>query len=1335
MNYPPPGPISLPLEALFIALDQAQFDTSPATRVRAWRVLEGLGREKFLHHPAALKTYLAPVFVRNAAEQERFYAIFDRFVEEWMTPVPDPAVETVDPPVVEKKPGLTFLQKWSALPVIWKVLAGAIALGLCALIWFMSRPAQKITMPEPDFSAQKNLFTAGDTAFYTNTTDYSKHDSTQYEYSWRLERMDGTVELMGPPSNPWRFVVPAADTGAARQIVLTLLHKPSGKASAKYTDLTIACANRPSIPQLLVPTSVVIGKSQRMGIAGKPLRGLKYRWQIIGDTLLEKPVFNYTFTRNGTREVFLVVQDTTQPGSCTADTTFAIRVGEEKVTLPYKALQADTIEPVAMYSWLTYLLMSLLGIGMIVTWVKWAARKPPAVEPAAPGIRTPVPEHTDRPPYFIPFRAQNGVVRTTREQYRLGDALRRRQEGRHRVLDIPATLRATLDRGGYPAIRYRYLSRPTDYLFLVDEQLPGNHQARLFRHLAENLRGQDVALEMFWYDADFHRFWNRDLPQGTSIEGLQRWFPEHRLVLLGDGHSLIAQTADTTARLQPRILSALKGWSARLLLTPVSPGAWNWREGALFRAFSLFPADVRGLSDAATFIETGLDSEDLPPSFWTWQQQQAEHRRPAEGTATEPAWRTAQDHANYLAPYPTDLLRWFRALTVTPTPVWETTLAIAKALGIPVSHDRLLALARIPALQEGAWHPRLLRELRQTLDKNDERLARTAVRAELEAVRDLAKDSHAARDLESSLAVQQFILDADDSDNQALVLALLNAGLISRRQEEELDFAVSRLDNRSTTVRDWIIEHQPAPPPPPKAPFFTPMFWAATAQSLLFLLLFGFGWRYSGTVDLRRMVFADRQAAFTPGGDDLKDNGFVKEDWVVDSAIVYNNQSYLLSRQQNWKNDAPGIPLAAFATNEMAALFERAQQLRAPAEYPIATTNLFNLWYNRGAETLANSTRPDDLQTAILYFSKAERVAGQQYPRLRLDALHGNGVAVFYAGIKTEAFAIYRQLDTLHYFDTLPLRPNLQTLLLNIPIAPTTTKPPPAIADRDGDGIADAKDKCPDIPAPGTIDGCPDVNAIIAAIARGMVPVQGGTFTMGCTEEQGEDCFDSEKPPHLVTVSDYAIGQTEVTIAQYLIFCDETKTHYPEWLEAGSDYNIATGTDDSYKKAGMDRSNGTHPITGVSWEDGVAYCQWLSQKTGKKYRLPTEAEWEFAARGGNNTKKTKYAGSDAINAVAWYTANTNASGTRRVATKKANELGIYDMSGNVYEWCADWYDAYKNGGKPVLNPTGPEKGSYRVRRGGSWIYVAQLCRVSSRFYYAPGYRSLNIGFRLASPPQ
>ena len=226
---------------------------------------------------------------------------------------------------------------------------------------------------------------------------------------------------------------------------------------------------------------------------------------------------------------------------------------------------------------------------------------------------------------------------------------------------------------------------------------------------------------------------------------------------------------------------------------------------------------------------------------------------------------------------------------------------------------------------------------------------------------------------------------------------------------------------------------------------------------------------------------------------------------------------------------------------------------------------------------------------------------------------------------------------------------------------------------------------------------------IVNGVSFTMIAVEGGTFQMGATSEQGSDASDGEKPVHSVTLSDYYIGETEVT--QEL------------WQAVmGSNPSRFSG-------------NPQRPVEQVSWNDCQEFIKKLNQLTGKNFRLPTEAEWEYAARGGNKSKGYKYSGSNTIRNVAWYTDNSS-SQTHDVKTKQANELGIYDMSGNVWEWCQDWYNSNYYSSSLENNPTGPASGSHRVLRGGGWLSFARSCRVSHRNYDIPGSRDGSIGFRL-----
>ncbi len=226
---------------------------------------------------------------------------------------------------------------------------------------------------------------------------------------------------------------------------------------------------------------------------------------------------------------------------------------------------------------------------------------------------------------------------------------------------------------------------------------------------------------------------------------------------------------------------------------------------------------------------------------------------------------------------------------------------------------------------------------------------------------------------------------------------------------------------------------------------------------------------------------------------------------------------------------------------------------------------------------------------------------------------------------------------------------------------------------------------------------------VIKQLVANMVRVEGGTFTMGATAEQGSNAADWEKPTHHVTLSTYYIGKYEVTQA--------------EW-------KAVMGTNPSEFKGD------NLPVENVTWFDCQEFIRKLNELTGKQFRLPTEAEWEYAARGGNKSNRTKYAGGSDIDNVAWYEENSNKT-THPVGQKRPNELGLYDMSGNVWEWCQDYFEFYSSTFQ--TNPQGPATGTRRVLRGGSWSRKAKECRLSYRVINDPDVRINHIGLRLALP--
>lgn len=267
-----------------------------------------------------------------------------------------------------------------------------------------------------------------------------------------------------------------------------------------------------------------------------------------------------------------------------------------------------------------------------------------------------------------------------------------------------------------------------------------------------------------------------------------------------------------------------------------------------------------------------------------------------------------------------------------------------------------------------------------------------------------------------------------------------------------------------------------------------------------------------------------------------------------------------------------------------------------------------------------------------------------------------------------------------------------------------------------------------------------------------MAFVRGGCFQMGDFFETGSS---DELPVHEICLDDFYIGKHEVTVGEFSEFVEET-AYITEIEKEGEGWALNATGDNWEQRSGISWRNpgfeqdDAHPVTMVSWDEAMVYINWLGNKTGEKYRLPTEAEWEFAARDGgklieyawgNEWPDGNIAGDETFNYFSkrpwpvWEDYNDSFVYTSPVGSFKPNSIGIYDMSGNVWEWCADWYEGDYYSVSPRNNPKGPEKGTHKVRRGGSWFSVPLSVRVGIRDSGTPDEWDFYLGFRLAKSPR
>lgn len=962
------------------------------------QVIAGPAREHW-REPKKLCYLLAPIIARSKAEQERFYNIFDQYYAELLAEATE--ADKAEDKLLWLKKVRAWLLKW------WWVLL--LSLGVIGLLYWMiahwPKPFPKTT--SIGYSIASTPVRVGDTAHLTLNT--RNIDTVNADVQWTLlDKKSGKVEAEKRGSRTWHLPFTTLP-GNPEKVLQVEVHEKRRDSTFSYkADFTIECPHPPQLEGLVLPSNLAVGENYSFEpnvVDETP--DLQFYWDFGDEESSTQRNPTHRYRKEGYYTVVLKVTRTGQSGFCTTSTAAGLRVGQDQVALRYYDLQYSPIDIQAIFGWPVWALVFLLGAGTFYFLFRWAKTQRP-VPPLQPEPTQGLAQQSpDRPPYEIPFRPLNSLIRNLAGQFRLADALRRRQEGLRQEVDVPKTLDVTIAGGGFPKLQFRSTTRPADYLFLVDEQNESSHQGRLLRHLVKVLHDQDVHAEVFYYRTEFFHFWNPQYPQGITLEQISRLCPEHRLVVFGDAHALLDPYGQGKQALRHEAVADFQRWKQRLLLTPRPPQSWDYREANIHGLLPVFPSDLAGQMAAANFIDNGMAPEDLPSLFAVWRERLA-------GARSEPdvnrRWRSASDHAEYLG-YGSDLYRWFCALALYPTPTWEITLAIGAALGIALNADNLLILARIPSLQEGKINPRLRKELLADLDLYDQELAREAISNELEASLAEATPGFVHRALQSNLAVQRFALTPFNAETQAQVKSLLAQGWFNRLQIEDMGGVAVRemapmqrsarmskggfaqqaqmespFENESLTfnvvqqsnipkynrpepelkadeptlrrfLQDFGEQTQQETPPPEQAPkpkTINREFWQMLACAVGTLALVFAMMTLDNTDRLYRWFFGSKPdtKVYNPEVK-LRDYFFIKE--VLDgrdSSIILNNmavQMYQeqafpeLQREASGRNDAPHT----FANPpKVRNLLERS--LRKNPDYTLAALNLARLDYNIG---------------------------------------------------------------------------------------------------------------------------------------------------------------------------------------------------------------------------------------------------------------------------------------------------------------------------------------------------------------------------------------------------
>ena len=1495
---------------------QGGFQIAPADILRVQNLLQAAptllltaaGRERLMY-------LLAPLLCRSEAEQALFYKIYKTYIKELKADLEERPIDKEKREAEEK---LNAIKEKEANNLWKKIIAiGASLLFFGLLCWVLYdwwyRPPCNITIKPPQVELK-----IGDTLSLENLSDTlvkSQHlinpDEDTLTFHWHVgeEANEAIYHKDTIRHLDWQII----ETGTKNQLKVWL-HAKNTRTGAHIgidsASIPIYC-NTLQVGSILAPakesafkTDSILSFSVAVEAANKG--HLTYEWDFGDGATSRLPNPQHSYRANRLYEVKVRIKDTVNTiGICeqTRRTSFEITANPPiDEVLPLAQFLLEKVAPAIRYQfyWWVYLLLPLFFALMAWRWWKWWKRPDPAAaekKVAALNFQKRF-ETLDKAPYSIPFKKPDQNIQPVEGQFDIATSLRNRQLGTRKEMDVPATIQMTINKGGFLSFEYRYTTKPTDYLLLIDWQSADSHQTRLFEYLATMLQQQDVLLDIFYYKTNFRQFWNARHPKGITLTRLKGLYPEQRLIVFGDGHALI-KAAPASQLLHTVWSKELNQWPNRILITPLPIISWTYLEARLYRLFPVFPGDLNGVIQAVLFFQTGQQEEDLPATLTAWEAQLEKSEIEEDVNNT---WRTFEDHEWYLSLHP-DVLRWLKALVVYPEPSWNVTIAIGKALGVPVVYDNLMLLARIPWLKEGRFPEELWDEIWAELPKADELTARRAVKAELEAVQQQANGGFAGAQLEQALAVQNIILAPEVAKNEAAVRYLLEADLLPDIHLEELDLAIKRhtdfKDLGTTiggTITNYLKTKEVAPTP---KPFYTSDYWWALAATLLSLL------SLAGMTFLPQGPHLEAISEITNGAAMLNNA----------AVSIYERDTIIPDYLQAIVNAESSVNNGIDEESQSALSLLGAAMLEDP-NLLIAKTNYLKILYNDGIQHYKRYDDRNgnyDLSLSLPYFQEVIDSSIIKADSIQHAAMYALANAQHHL---KDTQAVCNLLDTLQkvpdlaFFDSIPnltnqatycqqketivldnavnvnivfKNPNpciedgceatkrwsatLDTLLENVAwnavlydrngvevkrtrdniITYTVTNGQsyyaafiityqgkdltentnkitfrdcgkPTLITNDAVNIPLGRDSLANINADFLVEAFSDnctTNDVLQNNYRlwyeglGLQPnsiaqikklptslsfgcnrlgqhiikcflfdennnwsvgiinvnvqdasnfceefqfpipetvlVQGDTFTMGCTSEQAEFCEDDEKPIHEVIVNTFKIGKYEVTNEEFVAFLNE-KDNQEEggatWVDlAGNDFGVACGIEEIKGQFQIKKGLAKHPMIYVSWYGAKAYCQWLKEKTGQSWRLPSEAEWEFAARGGTKSYKYIYAGSNDIEQVTWYTENSYDKGEKHpdygihpVGQKAPNELGTYDMSGNVFEWVEDcWHETYTNAPQTAESWLESEKGdcSFRVLRGGSWVNVASNSRVSNRSSSYPVSRSNYVGFRVA----
>ena len=816
----------LPLHRLMAQLQAAGFDIT----ARAWyRVEIALSsNQELLYSEEGLEELgyiLGPLLCHNDKQQALFRQIYQQYLNE-LPKGGKTVIEEVKPP--KQAPW------W--LPAVLAV--GLLMLANLALNWYVNNygAALKLNKYQYEYDLGEGDFELGDTIRLINRT--APKDTAGKSFYWYItdNNRNVIIEHVG-----YDTMLAFNDPVGIDHRVQFIVRNKRGRQifSGVEESFRVFCKDGPKITNLIqIEGERLPGRPLQFSVETEGL-DFEHRWYFETESIIEESP-SYTFDEPGTYRISVEVVDTTnKAGFCTDVQTYSLEIKDDSpkptlVSMPPLMLEKDPDGIEYTFPVWVYLLGLLIPLLAGVFWLLWyyqrknfAEKKKEERQAKLASLKV-----NDKAPYQIPFENRQSEISKTPLQFSMANVLRRRQEGTRQILDVPKTIQQTVEGGGYLDLQFRYNTKPTDYLFLIDQASAESHGARLFVYLTETLRDQDVHVEYWIYRTNFDRFWNPGYQGALTLEQLYKNYSDRKLIVFGDAEELLDlnRSKDT--------LDTFESWKYRLLVTPRPLASWSSKEKQLYRYFPLFPANLQSLMEAVRMIEREWEPEDLPTYFKDWKAQL--ERKMPEDPDSDIRWRQWAQYKGYLKQHP-ELLPWLKALVVHPELRWDLTIAIGKAVNAPVTFDNLLILSRIPAFDQGAFPVKVWREIWPQLDLEQEWAARRRVKAELAAISaEAIQGSYAEQEVETDLALQNFALEPYNPSYQDEIRLRLENGQIGKLHLEELDKIVERQtdteisseakrgDRTSTFLRKQDSQEKP--------PVRTPYFWWSIALTALTLI-------------------------------------------------------------------------------------------------------------------------------------------------------------------------------------------------------------------------------------------------------------------------------------------------------------------------------------------------------------------------------------------------------------------------------------------------------------------------------------------------------------------